>query len=155
MFVVFFYGCSGFEFVYSVNPNIDNLKKKTVIKIIGDDRPIVLAKLGSKLGVAESNIFLLEAEITRTITPVTYEDDGTVSKQEIKHSAVYALSNIENDCLIIKKSISNQSNYNKASASTSFGSDFSESVILEKNIEENIEQFFDAIASRAKKLQCD
>ncbi len=153
--LVFFLGCSGYEFTYSKDPKIKEVEKKVVFVVAGNDTTLAKIKLIETFGRSENDpIFFLNVDITKTNTPIVIEKDATVSKSEIEHSIKYSFGKLESGCEIFAKNISTKSTYSSSSSGYSFSTDLSEEKIIVNNLVQNIDELLDYIISFQEPLDC-
>ena len=151
---IFFYtlvlgvvGCSDLRFVYDdSNKKMKGLFENTLVSISGDDSETIRIYLQNKLGTAVGwASYQLNIRSKKEITAVVVDKDATASKFQIKSTVYYSLNNIKKDCVISNKEIETIASYNTKSAGYSFGSDFSEFELVDKNLHSNIDIFFNSV----------
>jgi len=148
-------GCANFEFVYEKHPILKNLENNTSLSVSGDKSSVVIAEFYKIFGTPfKTKKFIIVAQSKEKITPLVYDTDGTVSKQEIIHNILYTLKDANADCEILTKEISSRTNFDSASSGYNFSSDLSKQQIIEQNIKKNIDGFFDYLISYEKEIAC-
>ena len=154
-FLISFFGCSNFEFVYDKSPILEAMESQTSYSINGDDPTTIKSYLRSKIGYSdEKAIYIIEINSTKNETLQVIEKDATASKINISHSIDYNLALKKNACTILSKNFFTQSTYDSKSAGYNFGTDISKSDIARQNIINNIEKFLAFVSTNIDTLEC-
>ena len=145
--LIYIVGCSDLRFVYDdSHKKLNDLFEKTLVSISGDDSETIRIYIQSKVGaVLNRATYQLIVSSKKEITAAVLDKDATASKIQIKNTTHYSLINIKKSCVILNKEIETIASYNTKSEGYSFGSDLSESELLEKNLYSNIDIFFNNV----------
>ena len=154
--LIYIVGCSDLRFVYDdSHKNLKDLFENTLVSISGDDSETIRIYIQGKLGAPINRpTYQLIVSSKKEITAAVLDKDATASKIQIKNTSYYSLSNIKKSCVILNKEIETITSYNTKSEGYSFGSDFSENELLEKNLYSNIDMFFDSVILSSINLNC-
>jgi hypothetical protein len=147
-----FFSCSNYYFVY--NNNFEEFLEKTEIFISGDDYEILRSNFidnSEKLGDIK---YRLEISSLKETKSAIIENDLTASAIEVKYVMVYRFSDIQKNCMILEKEITNSSTYKSRAEGYAFGSDLSKEEISKQLVENNINTFFQAVKTISDTFEC-
>tara|TARA_Y100000590_G_C15170565_1_gene807186 strand:- start:39 stop:542 length:504 start_codon:yes stop_codon:yes gene_type:complete len=154
-FVLFFsFGCSDLQFVYNTADDVKIFNGKTKISARGEDIDVISNYLIKKFNnVSGDPVYLVSVFSKKNVRTLVVDKDKTASKYEIGHEVNYDVENLENSCLIMRKTISTKTTYDSKSAGYSFGTDISAKEESINNLESNLNQFMSSLLS-SKNISC-
>ena len=155
LFIVFLYGCSGYEFVYKQGNEEMFLQNKISYSVSGPDSSIFLSELENEFGINKvENGYLLSVQIEKETIPIAIDNDGTASRKETEFQAVYKLINIAKNCEVMNKSINSKSSFSSGSSGYNFSTDLSQDESEKNNIRLNINRLSNYLVSLESGLRC-
>ena len=155
LFIVFLFGCSGYEFVYKQENEEIFIQNKISYSVNGPDSSIFLAELENKFGINSiKNGYLLDVKIKKETNPIAIDSDGTASRKETEFQATYKLINISKNCEVINKPINTKSSFSSGSSGYNFSTDLSQAESEKNNIRLNINRLSNYLVSLGSELKC-
>jgi len=154
-FSLFIFSCSNFEFVYNSPDELNNIKNKTLLSVIGDDANIIDAYAKKSINLpGDTPDFHLTISSEKTVKAIIIDKDATASKFSVEYQLNYILKNLKESCTVTNKTIKNQTTYNSKSEGYSFGSDLSKNEVSTSILQSNIDNFFNDIVVSKINLNC-
>ena len=155
--IIFFFSlasCSNIDFLLETKEGSDFLKNKTLIYIDGWDNPILKDQLFLKIGEAEENKFILNAQVDEKQTKKSIGENQVAIKIDYKIIVDYVLTDTTNKCPEIKnKQISNFS-FTPKSSGFNFASDVLLGSLYEEAILNNVNNFISYANNTLRSNRC-
>ena len=143
LFVVF--SCSNIEFVLKDNTQTNPLKNKTVLLIDKNTEEKFTRGLYSFFGNNENYEYILKTKFLEKKENRVIKNNQVAEKIEYTLEVVYELFYKTSDCKIFNKKIISQFSFTPKSAGYNFGSDKSFNKLYRGSIDQNINNFIDAL----------
>tara|TARA_B100001250_G_scaffold142117_1_gene121628 strand:+ start:367 stop:867 length:501 start_codon:yes stop_codon:yes gene_type:complete len=154
--IVFFslVSCSNINFLLETKEGSDFLKNKTLIYVGGWDNPVLKDLLFLKIGEAEEDRFILNAQVDEKQTKKSINENQVAIKIDYKIVVDYSLVDITNKCPeISNRQISNFS-FTPKSSGYNFASDVLLGSLYEESILNNVNNFISFANDILKSNKC-
>ena len=144
-FLFFVVSCNNIEFVLKNNSETNQLKEKTILLIDKSSDERFVSALYSYFGNNEKYDYILKT------TFLEKKENRVVKKNQVAEKIMYTLEvdyelfYITNECKIFKKTIISKFSFTPKSAGYNFGSDRSFDKLYNSSIDQNINNFINAL----------
>lgn len=146
--------CSNINFLLGTKEGSNFLKNKTVVNVVGWDKPILNEVLFLRLGEQRKNRFYLTAKVSEKQTKRSINENQVVQKIDYKITINYILRDATKGCRDIEKEQTSSFSFTPKSAGYNFASD----VLLQKLFEEaahiNVDSFLSFANDKIRAYNC-
>ena len=144
-FLLFIFSCSGVEFVLKDNSQTNPLKEKTLLLIDKESEEKFVRGLYSYFGNNEKYEYILKTTFLEEKENRIVKNNQVAEKIEYTLEVDYDLFYKTSACKIFKKTIISKFSFTPKSAGYNFGSDRSFDKLYKNSVDENINNFIDAL----------
>jgi hypothetical protein len=144
-FLLFIFSCSGVEFVLKDNTETNPLKEKTLLLIDKKSDERFVRGLYSYFGNIEEYEYILKTTFLEKKENRIVKNNQVAEKIEYTLEVDYGLFYKTSECKIFKKTIISKFSFTPKSAGYNFGSDRSFDKLYKNSVDENINNFVDAL----------
>tara|TARA_B100001063_G_C16404631_1_gene376533 strand:+ start:57 stop:542 length:486 start_codon:yes stop_codon:yes gene_type:complete len=144
-FLLFIFSCSGVEFVLKDNSQTNPLKEKTLLLIDKESEEKFVRGLYSYFGNNEKYEYILKTTFLEEKENRIIKNNQVAEKIEYTLEVDYDLFYKTSACKIFKKTIISKFSFTPKSAGYNFGSDRSFDKLYKNSVDENINNFIDAL----------
>ena len=144
-FLIFIFSCSSVDFVLKENSGINPLKEKTMLLIDKNSDERFVRGLYSYFGNSEKYEYILKATYLERKENRIVKNNQVAEKIEYTLEISYDLFYQTSKCKIFNKTIISKFSFTPKSAGYNFGSDSSFDRLYNSSINQNINNFIEAI----------
>ena len=141
----FIYSCGNIEFVIKDSPQTNPLKDNTLLLIDKNSDERFLRGLYSYFGNSENYKYILKTKFLEKIENRIVKNNQVAEKIEYVLEVDYDLFYREEECKIFNKTIISKFYFTPKSAGYNFGSDRSFDKLYEDSVDQNINNFIEAL----------
>ena len=141
----FVFSCSNIEFVLKDNALTNPLKEKTMLLIDKNSEDRFVRGLYSRFGNSETYEYILKTKFSESKENRIIKTNQVAEKIEYTIKVDYNLFYKTSECKIFNKTIVSKFSFTPKSAGYNFGSDRSFDKLYSNTIDQNINNFIDAL----------
>ena len=145
--------CSNIDFLLDAK-GLDYLKNKTLIYTGGWENPVLKDQLFLKVGEAEENKFILNAQVDEKQTKKSIGENQVAIKIDYKIIVDYELVNTSNKCPEIKNRQISSFSFTPKSSGYNFASDVLLTSLYEEAVLNNVNDFISFANKSLKSNKC-
>jgi len=144
-FLFFIFSCSNIEFVLKENSETNPLKEKTVLLNDENSEERFIRGLYSYFGNNENYEYILKTKFTERKENRIVKNNQVAEKIEYTLTVDYDLFYKTSECKIFNKTVISKFSFTPKSAGYNFGSDRSFDKLYGSSVDQNINNFIDAL----------
>ena len=146
--------CSGIDFLLETKEVSNILKNKTVVSVVGWDKPTLNEVLFLKLGEANTKQYFLIAKVSEKQTKRSINENQVAQKIDYKIIINYVLNDSKNKCADIENEQTSNFSFTPKSAGYNFASDVLLQKLFEEAVISNVDNFLSFANDKLKSYNC-
>ena len=144
-FLFFVLSCSNVEFLLKDQGQINQLKDKTALLIVGDTEEKFVRSLYSYIGSNKKNEYILKTKFLERKENRIVKNNQVAEKIEYTLEVDYDLFYKTSECKIFHKRVISKFSFTPKSAGYNFGSDRSFDSLYNSGVDQNINNFINGL----------
>ena len=146
--------CSSIDFLLETQEASNFLKNKTVVSVVGWDKPTLNEVLFLKLGEANTKQYFLTTKVSEKQTKRSINENQVAQKIDYKIIISYVLSDSKNRCADVEYKQTSGFSFTPKSGGYNFASDVLLQKLFEEAVISNVDNFLSFADDRLKSYNC-